>query len=160
MFYRGVSAENPTDHPYLKRPRKDREPRASSLHFHTIADKWFLQKFGVAYRSQAIFLTSRPITASAYAASQNHIVRVKPISKYSFCWSPKVSDLLFIAEEYKNSSEEEIFNRLEDSDYQDTDLAGAHSSGHEVMLFCEEYISIPVKLSDIINPKGGIILLP
>ncbi len=144
VFYRGVSESNPTDHPYLKKTRKDREPKSSSKRFHDVANQWFKQKFGVAYRSEAIFVTSRKLSASAYAASENHLVRIIPTSTYRFCWSPNVSDLLFIAQEFKDASEEDINRRLDLAEYCEGDLQGAHTSGNEVMIFCEDYVCIPV----------------
>lgn len=144
VFYRGVSKDNPTDYPYVKTTRKDRKPRASSEHFHKIADQWFLENFGVAYRSQAIFTTSLALSAGTYAASEKHLVRVIPISAYKYCWSPIISDLLFTAKDYAKANEEDINLKLDSAGYREDDLLEAHKSGHEVMLFCDEYICIPV----------------
>lgn len=143
IFYRGVSEDNPTDHPYIKQTRKNRKPRASSQHFHNIANQWFIQKFGISYRSEAIFVTSLKLSATTYAATEKHLVRVIPISAYRYCWSSKISDLLFAAKELENASEENIKRTLDFAEYREDDLQEAHKSGHEVMLFCEEYICIP-----------------
>lgn len=160
IFYRGVSSENPIDKPYLKTPRKDRRPKNSPNNFHLFADKWFKEKFGIAYRSQGLFVTSKILTASSYAESKDHIVRVIPTSPYSYCWSPKLSDLLFLAKDMANSSEVEIHACLEKMQYCEEGLDLAHQSGHEVMIFCNEYISIPAGLSESSKIKIPKIILP
>lgn len=146
QFFRGLSNEYSTDKPSIIVPRKDRRPRNSSLHFHQVADKWFLDKFGTPYRSHGVFVIARSLSASAYAASPDHVVRVIPLSPYRFCWSKKISDLLFGAQELADAPAEKIKDFLENACYQEDDLSAAHSSGNEVMLFCERYIAIPVSL--------------
>jgi hypothetical protein len=145
-FFRGVPAKYPTDRAFVRKPRKDRRPKDSSTNFHVIADAWFLERFGVRFRSHGVFVTASAFIAQAYAASPAHLVRVVPLTRYRFCWSPSVSDLLFTAKELAHASAPEIVRRLEGAQYQDVDLASAHASGHEVMLSCDEYVSIPVGL--------------
>lgn len=142
-FYRGVSRKYTIDRPYLVVPRRDRRPKNSSTRFHEVADAWFETNFGVRYRSQGVFVTSRPLTASTYAATPAHVVRVIPTSKYRYCWSPNVSDLLFAASSLEAASSVEIGKWLEGARYQEIGLNEAHSMGHEVMLFCDQYIAIP-----------------
>lgn len=136
----------PIDRPSLLTPRRDRRPRNSSGRFHEIADRWFELSFGIAYRSHGLFLTSRQISASTYAETPDHVMRVIPLSTYRYCWSPAVSDLLFAATKLATSSKEEIEAYLESAQFRETDLEDAHKAGHEVMLYCEQYISIPVGL--------------
>jgi hypothetical protein len=91
-------------------------------------------------------VTSRAFTAQTYAASAAHVVRVIPTTPYRFCWSPKISDLLFAAKEMADAAPDVVMKRLADADYQESDLEAAHAAGHEVMLFCDEYVAIPVGL--------------
>src|SRR5690242_373049 len=95
-FYRGVSTRYRTDRPSVIIPRRDRRPRNSSVDFHEVADRWFARRFGIAYRSRGVFLTSGIVSATAYAATAAHVMRIVPISAYRYCWSPKISDLLFV----------------------------------------------------------------
>lgn len=145
-FYRGMSSKYPTDRPYIREPRRDRRPRDSSPSFHEIADEWFFGRFGVKYRSQGTFVTANKLTATAYAASPGHVARVVPLSEYTYCWSPQVSDLLFKAKELANADPTAVRHFLESAQYQESDLALAHESGHEVMLHCSRYVAIPVDL--------------
>lgn len=152
-FYRGVSQKYPSDRPSLLTPRHDRRPKNSSIAFHEIADRWFERRFGVRYRSQGVFITSGLLSATTYAASPAHVMRVVPLSDYRFCWSPRVSDLLFGANKFDKSSTDEIEVYLDSADYRDHGLQEAHDAGHEVMLHCERYIAIPVPLLGITVPS-------
>jgi hypothetical protein len=158
-FFRGVSARYPTDRPFIQIPRKDRLPKNSPVLFHEIANAWFKSRFGIQYRSRAIFLTSRIISATAHAQNQATVVRVIPLTLYTFCWSPTVSDLLFAARSLTSRPEIEAF--LERALYSEANLSEAHASGHEVMLACDSYVAIPTNL---ISPKphanGTRLILP
>ena len=147
-FYRGVSDKYPADRPYIFTPRCDRRPKNSPLRFHEIADQWFESRFGIAYRSRGLFLTSGLLSATTYAASPDHVMRIVPLTIHSYCWSPSVSDLLFEANRLANSPIEEIESFLDSAQYCEGDLKDAHDTGYEVMLFCEQYIAIPVGLLD------------
>jgi len=159
-FYRGFSNKYKTDEPSLIAPRRDRRPKNSSAHFHHVADEWFKNRFGIQYRSQGVFLTSRLISASTYAATPAHVMRVVPIGIYAYCWSPKVSDLLFAATDLASSSRDVIESYLDSAQYRDTALQDAHASGHEVMLHCERYITIPIHLLGVtLTPESKSIIL-
>ncbi|WP_198120343.1 hypothetical protein [Massilia rhizosphaerae] len=142
-FYRGISSQTSIEHPSVRNVRKDRIPRNMPQEIHDRADAWFNEKFGVRYRSQALFVTSSMFIATNYATTPENVVRVIPIGPYRYCWSKKCSDLLFFkASENKITIE----GYLNDSDYIETDLADAFSSGNEVMLYCEQYVAIPLRL--------------
>lgn len=143
-FFRGVSSRYPTDRASIQVPRGDRRPRHSGKSFHEAADKWFEVRFGVRYRSYGVFLTSRILSATTYGATPNHVMRVIPLSSYRFCWSPKVSDLLFAANQLDKAGREEIDAYLDLAEYRESGLQEASATGHEVMLYCERYIAIPV----------------
>lgn len=145
-FFRGVSEKYQTDRPSVLSPRRDRRPRNSSYGFHGVADNWFDKRFGIAYRSQGLFLTPNVLSASAYAYSLAHVMRVIPIGGYRYCWSPKISDLLFAATRLAEAGAKEVEAYLDSAEYRETDLQEAHDSGHEIMLYCERYIAIPIEL--------------
>ena len=141
-FYRGLSARYDIAHPSVHTTRKDRRPRDMRKHFHDVADDWFLAKFGVRYRSQAVFVSSNVDVASAYAATSNHIVRVIPLGPYRYCWSSQFSDLLEVC--LHSPDIEEFKEDLVNARYKENCLEDAHRLGHEVMIFCESYICIPI----------------
>lgn len=159
-FYRGVSSSHRLDACEIRTVRTDRRPRDSSRRFHEIADAWFEKRLGFRYRSAAVFLTSRILSARSYGATADHVARVVPISDYRFCWSPMSSDLLFIEKSFAQASQTEIEAELEGRGFKDYDLQAAHESGHEVMLACAQYLTIPVNLLEAkAGPeKSGIIL--
>jgi hypothetical protein len=160
-FYRGFSAKYVTDRPSVLTPRRDRRPKHSTTGFHEVADQWFKNRLGIAYRSQGLCLSSRPMSASTYAATSAHVMRVVPLSAYQYCWSPDVSDLLFAANRLAESPPEAVVAYLDSVQYRADGLQAAHSAGHEVMLYCEKYIAIPVGLLDVMpGPSAGSIILP
>ncbi|KAA5842656.1 hypothetical protein F2A38_10640 [Pseudomonas chlororaphis] len=145
-FFRGVSAKYAVDRPQILTPRADRRPKDSPKAFHKIADQWFERNFGIPYRSKGLFLTSQLVSASTYAATVDHVMRIIPLSDYRYCWSPKVKDLIFSAQRLATSSPQEIENHLDSLSYSETDLQAAYDMGNEVMLYCENYIAIPISL--------------
>lgn len=159
-FYRGMSKKYPTDRPFVHQPRTNRRPRDSSQNFHNAADEWFLKRFGVPYRSAGVCVTALKLTAQAYAASPTHVMRVVPLTAYRYCWSPKVSDLLFKARELADAGVHEINAFLDAADYTEAGLEDAFNAGSEVMLHCERYIAVPIGLlpSSGASEAAGIIL--
>jgi len=147
-FFRGFSLKEPPQTPVLFRTRKDRRPRDLHVDLHQQADEWFKNKFGVPYRSQAVFVTSSRFVAENYAADKGFVARIIPIGNYRFCWSPKNSDLLFLQTSLGNLTVEDYLNG---SNYQESDLLLAHQTAHEVMLYCDSYIAIPINLLE--NPE-------
>jgi hypothetical protein len=143
-FHRGVATGEAPMTPLIVNPRKDRLPKNTPLEVHERADKWFETKFGVRYRSQAVFVTSKEFIAAAYAASPQHVVRVIPLGDYRYCWSPKVYD--FLAASIDPSNAKDIEGFLDRSGYIESDLRAAHAAGYEVMIFCERYVAIPLSL--------------
>lgn len=145
-FFRGISDARLHDSSLILETRKDRKPRDTPLELHERADSWFAAQFGTRYRSQALFVTSSISTARSYVKADKHVARILPLGPYKFCWSPLVSDMLMLAVDFP---EADVFEReLGRRQYQELDLHGAHSSGNEVMLYCERYIAVPVHLLD------------
>lgn len=143
-FYRGVTNDIPLDRPSLIRTRKDRKPRDTPVQLHDAANKWFKASFNVAYRSEAVFLTPSLLTAQLYAKSPDHCVRIVPIGNYSYCWSSKCSDFMYLIKD--TPSIDLLTIRLIDANYQTANLDHAHRSGNELMLSCDNYIAVPVGL--------------
>lgn len=155
IFFRGVSIRYDPQYPTVHETRRNRRPKDSSIDFHNVADRWFHSYFGVPYRSQALLLTSRQFTAQAYAATPEHIMRILPLSDYRYCWSPNAVDLLFAAKKLEGAGPREIEDHLTSLGYREDGLAEAHAAGHEVMLYCERYITIPVHLVSVNGEENG-----
>jgi hypothetical protein len=158
IFFRGFSFGDSASIPFVGKVRKDRAPRNMPLDIHRRADKWFEAKFGIKYRSQSLFLSGSFSVSRGYASSDNDVFRILPLDSYKFCWSPKYFDLLGYLPSGTGLSVEEY---LEKGDYQETGLDDAKKSGHEVMLYCDEYIAVPYSAQNINSntfDKSGIIL--
>lgn len=163
-FYRGISGKS-LEAPYVGKTRKDRVPRNTRPEMHFAADQWFESRFGVKYRSQALFLSGRRFTASGYGESPEHVVRVIPLGAYSFCWSPRISDLLSVTLNVQTT--DGLLEELNAAGYRESGLQAAHESGNELMLFCERYIAVPLHLLEEPGQPSGpenesisVILLP
>lgn len=143
-FYRGLSSRYDIQHPSVHYTRKGRRPRDVAENLHQIADSWFSDRFGVRYRSDAIFVSSNLNVVAAYAYSPEHIARIIPLGAYSYCWSSRLTDLLEVC--LRKPREDELIEELNDADYKETDLESAYRMGHEVMLSCDSYICIPMNV--------------
>ncbi|WP_223435338.1 MULTISPECIES: hypothetical protein [unclassified Pseudomonas] len=143
-FYRGVSDNFPLDHPMIVMTRKNRKPRDTNIELHNAADEWFFEKFGVKYRSQAVFVTPQLDVARGYGATFDHVVRVIPLGGYSFCWSKKFADMLLLLNDGVKLAEVSAY--LDRAEYTELDLSSAYTSGNELMLYCNAYVAIPVLL--------------
>jgi len=156
-FFRGVGHDIQVDRPTIHKTRMDRRPRDLALQLHEEANQWFNNKFGIQYRSQALFVSGSWTSARAYAASDEHVVRIIPLTPYRFCWSSTLRDLL----EYHASADngESMSTFLERSMYSEDDLRAANVSGHEVMLHCTEYVAIPYPRPVEDSGKSSLILL-
>lgn len=147
-FYRGMSEKHPIDRPSIVNVPKNRLPKHTSIAIHKVADAWFKNRFNIAYRSNALFLTSNFNTALQYAHQRErlHVFRIIPLYEYRYCWSPLVSDMLSLTGDLSDLQAGDIVPRLGKSFYCQDRLEEAHSSGHEVMLHCEQCVAIPIHL--------------
>ncbi|MEL4177444.1 hypothetical protein [Roseateles sp. PN1] len=152
-FWRGVSSKYDLKAPTVNVTRLDRKPKNSGQSFHKLADAWFEKRFGIPFRSQALHVTSRLLTARTYGATPAHVMRIIPLSDYQYCWSEKTQDLLFGANALANCGKEEVEQYLESMEYRTDGLEEAHASGHEVMLRCGTYIAIPMHMLEHEEPK-------
>lgn len=146
VFYRGFSGNYSSSTVSVNTPRRDRRPKDSTIRFQEVADNWFLNNHGRLYRSGGVFVTSRILTATAHAHRNlpEYVMRVVPLSPYSYCWSPDVSDLLFLEKECRHASDDDIRRKLDLLKYRTDGLLAAYESGNEVMLYCDFYAAFPL----------------
>ena len=115
--------------------RTDRHPRDSDQFTHNESDKYLRDKFGIAGRSQALFVTGSPSVAEGYGPI--HVII--PRGEFKFIWSPKIGDLYGI----EFDSREDAEQAMADFEYQTTDLYDAIESRNEIMISCKDYYAIP-----------------
>jgi hypothetical protein len=143
-LFRGIKLSTELSTAKVFATRKNRHPRDMPLPLHHRANAWFEEKFGIKYRSEAIFVSGNRVTAHGYAGAKGVVARVLPLGPYRYCWSPSVRDL------YQSvklaSGDFEIEDLLASADYREHGLAEASQAGVEVMLYCETYIAIPAGL--------------
>jgi len=86
-MWRGIINENSLF--ILKETRKDRLPRDTSYEVHNIINGWFKKKFGIAYRTEAIFTVRNKSVAESYGRAYVVI----PLGRYKFCSSSMIDDI-------------------------------------------------------------------
>jgi hypothetical protein len=119
-------------------PVEDRLPRDTPEWIHRLADQWFLENFGVRYRSEALFCTGDKSVALYYG----NIYPVVPLGEFRFCWSPTIQDFYGAVSklELEPSDTSKLYRLLESVGYTDQDLTKAIQSGSEIMLHASSYL--------------------
>lgn len=159
--WRGFKGHN--DKPYVIETVRleDRKPLDSSYWVHDSVNKYFEEEFGIPFRNGS-FVTNHENNAKPYGKAWYAF----PMGRFEFCWSPYVLDLhssksaivqRYCAEvdpKYEgdcgNIAPRKVFDKnipevMPYAGYQTTDLQGAISSQHEIMIWAKKML--------LINPK-------
>jgi len=159
IVYRGMKERFSPDI-CLKYPRTSRRPMTTAKKVHELADDYFKHKFGTKFRSESIFVSR----STSLAESYGDVYAVFPLDRVTFCWSPKVEDFTYSAQEFNNRHRDdedldkvpvsntefkefqEFMDSLDyhcDDDSLRTDLVKFRDfKQHEVMIKCDEYLAI------------------
>jgi len=149
----------------------DRGPRDSSAAIHKLLDAHFKEKFGIPFRSQGVFTTSKMGIASDYGA----VKLIFPIGKFDYLWSPKIEDAYNAFDGWKYGDDphvlkdfpqhfsmkhiwamederedwtkykKELADALEEDDFGyvlNSGLTEAMERGNEIMLKCPAYYAV------------------
>ena len=166
--YRGIQINTLGDHPvFLKKDlRTDRHPKDTPKRVSGLMDDWFKKKFGIRFRSEAMFVTSKSYTASAFG----HVYIVFPIGDYDYCWSKVYSDLTddasdavtnnvhrypeeykYLVDKYSNIKKEHLEEILEDGRYKFNKglVEALTKTKSEVMIKCESYYALDTRWKDL-----------
>lgn len=120
---------------YRMEVRKDRRPLDTDIETHNFADEWMKREFGIAGRSQALFVTGDANSAKGYG--DPYIIL--PRGDFKFIWSQHVADMADLHFP-RGAEKEDIISK---AGYQTTDLAKAISSYNEIMINCVDFYAIP-----------------
>lgn len=150
-LYRGVISHIPF---FSKRyVREDRKPRDSGKEVHEKWNNFFKKEFNHPFRSSAVFATTNYNIAGEFG----HIFLIFPIGKYSYTFSPYVSDLTYNFERklkefnHENGTDfnlrtvpQDIVNDImHDFSYEiDFGLNEFLKRNVEVMINCESYYAL------------------
>lgn len=115
---------------------------------HDIANQWFLENFGIAYRSDHVmFCSGNKVSAGTYG----RLYRVIPIGEFTFCWADQIKDMadympktnvMKLDDQRDDLRKQMIYKALDDGDYSDKELMSAITIGNEIMIRCGEYYAI------------------
>ncbi len=154
-LYRGMNGEAVGSYPFLKNEvYHDRKPRDMPIEYHKALDSYLYKKFGIKFRSNAIFVTGELGRAQSYGT----VHMIFPIGEFKFIWEENIGDIwedmvfskhfLDVYPKYVPPSGSEdpvdIFShmlKIEDY-YKDTDLETAILSGNEIMINCKNYYAV------------------
>lgn len=100
FYYRGINSLRNKSIFFTKLSvRQDRLPRDSHNELHKQWDMYFKEKFDFEYRSKSLFVSNKPLQASAYG--KRYIVF--PIGDIDYIFAPGLNDLLDgYAERFRN----------------------------------------------------------
>lgn len=154
IVYRGMMVRFSPDI-CIKYPRTNRRPMTTNKKVHELADDYFKHKFGVKFRSEAIFVSRSKSLAESYGDPYV----IFPLDRVDFAWSPKVEDFTYEANEFNiKLSDKETLTKDDFEDFQyfmdkleyhsnDDSLANEYVKytnlkKNEVMIKCDEYLAI------------------
>lgn len=133
---------------YKGETRATRNPLDTFKKDHLIADQWFLENFGIAYRSDHVmFCSGSKVSASTYGK----LYIVAPIGQFTFCWADQIKDMadrmpktnvMKLDDPRDDLRKEMIYKELNAGDYRDKDLMGGIIVGHEIMVRCGAYYAL------------------
>ena len=149
--------------------RSDRRPMSTPLPIHEFMDNWFYEKFGIRFRSNAMFVTKSQGSARFYG----NVYNVFPIGEFKYCYSSTIDDLYAtiankieskLSSHYAPLTNEKFNDFLSDEDnlefaidivekilteskYVDNDLKYV-SYNPEIMINCKTYLAIKSDLYD------------
>lgn len=146
-MYRGYSLR---DHQetlpvVITAPRADRKPLDTNIGWHNLIDNYFLKKFGHKFRSNALFCTGDKRHAQDYGPA----FLVIPHNPMKFLWSPQIDDLANNPEVMRPPPEgvTEIGDDTPAGTYINSNLSGAISSTHEIMIYSPKVALLSAELT-------------
>ena len=154
VIYRGMMVRFSPDI-CIKYPRSNRRPLTTKSQVHELADDYFKHKFGIKFRSEAIFVSRSKSLAEAYGDAYV----IFPLDHVDFAWSPKVEDFTYEAHAFNSrfSDGDKITNEdfkefqkfMDGLEYHCNDdslrneyVKFTNLKKYEVMIKCDEYLAI------------------
>lgn len=134
--YRGFTRPLEGDTWHLQAP-VNRSPKNIPEHDHHLIDAWFLDNFGAAFRSGAVYGTGHFEKAKEHAGLEGEVAIVRPNAEFTFCWSPQCYDLM--GEYAQKEAEQALTDFLMGLGFQQHDLEQAIMAGHEIMLISPSF---------------------
>lgn len=135
-IYRGFTRPLETNTLLLEAPI-NRSPKNIPEHDHHLIDAWFLEHYGAAFRSSAVYGTGNFDKAKEHAGLAGEVAILRPNAEFTFCWSPQCYDLM--GEYVQRNPEIDLIQFLADFGFQQKDLEQAIMSGHEIMLISPSF---------------------
>lgn len=149
VLLRGLSSRNIPEVFELSLLQDREKPRDTPRVIHDEVNNWFIQEYGIPYRTEAIFCTGSKKMALEYSPS---VVAIIPYDGYEFIYSNTIKDLYRSIEfnspllSMVNTKEytylelnREVDILLHSGEYSNTNIIDAIHSDTEIMLHSEKY---------------------
>ena len=133
--------------------RKQRIPSAMPSSLSQIVDDWFLDRFGVRARSEALFCVGGHGGRLAPAAYGSTNLMILPMGDFKVVWSPQVVDLyatpidtmVTVKDGVRAFDKAAIWGFLDKRNYKIGSLPAAITARSEIMVCGDEYLAITFK---------------
>ena len=154
LIYRGMSVMFAPDF-VVKYPRSNRKPLTTNDKVHKTADAFLKKKFGIAFRSNSIFVSRSKDLAKTYG----DVYAIFPLGKVHFCWSEHADDFTAAYLNYKHKyvelarakslTDDDVNDMMESFEYhfdddslQEKYFKHRNFAKHELMIHCDEYLAV------------------
>jgi hypothetical protein len=122
----------------------DRRPLHSSLSLHTLADAWFVDRFGAPFRSKALFCTGDFYASLEFCREDRLPISIKPAGNFKLCFSERCKDMYrhFQAMPGFPYEKTQVWAELDSLNYQMIENGpwdAAAASGCEIMLLAPAF---------------------
>jgi len=158
LIYRGLGTST---EPFMKKSvrLKDRKPKDVPILLHKTINSFFKKKFGAEFRN-AMFCSGDIHFADFYGK----IYAIFPIGDFKFVWSTHVDDLFMAWDEYDPSQSADFLQYTDETQtqeikdsikmflktykntYKNNNLEHAIISNNEIMIRCENYYAVKLKI--------------
>lgn len=137
LIYRGSKSVSLGKNLLTKKSvRTDRSPKDTPKKMHDYIDNWFNKKFGIKFRSQALFVSGDKDIANQFGK----VWIVFPINDYDYLWSPFFKDMTEDIDDAIMTRVKKLFNSYELSkeDFEYIQKYGSYASisiyrGNEIL---------------------------
>ena len=149
VLFRGLQVDDGKMY-HTRRVRKNRQPLSSDPKLHKLMDTFFVQNYGIKFRSSAIFTTNDMALAQEYGSP--HVIL--PVGQYSsiFTKNAKMTDLYSYFEHDAGSdaiedgawNRGEVFKHMKKGKWEFNNIPKflKTNSGAELMIACDHYVAI------------------
>ena len=134
--------------------RVNRKATNTPQWFSDVVDEYFVDKFGIPFRSNSVFCTTKAFIAMTYGP----LYAIFPIGDFDYCYSPIIEDMYDLSSlakygfvkidmrdrSFKSKEKEDIYPLLDKLEYTNKNFMNWENIDNEIMISCEKYHTIKI----------------